>query len=320
MLKSEPEPESNPEDEVLLNLQELLAIDDVKPEITLLVNGKPITFLCDTGACRTTCKEKIPNARPGSQNIAVRSANGKLTQVNESEPVWIRDPEGESCQLAILLLPECPVNLLGRDGLLQLGLGLVPTSTGQMAVKRRAELQKGDLFVVQATGQPNYYYSLDISNKAPHKTASALLEEGRKVISKVQDHRPEGELHVTLWFKKTPGPDREYEEKLHRATPSKVTVTYLYALPGSTAVAAVSLTEPLQKLHRMWTPPHVSLYKDKNEKWQDLGKIVQRGEEATDWVATSVNTWFSASAGLSKKALFWSIQVQGGTHLQPKEQ
>ncbi|CAK6977001.1 uncharacterized protein LOC124873533 isoform X1 [Scomber scombrus] len=171
----------------LLNLQDLLSLDDVKPEITLLVNGKPIIFLCDTGACRTTCKEEIPQARSNGSFVMVRSASGKLTDVEESKPVWLRDPFGSSCHLSILMFPECPVNLLGRDGLLSLGLALVPTSEGRIAVKRKEELEKGDFYVLQGTGQPYYYYSLDVPNKPPHKTADALMTEGRNAISKPQD-------------------------------------------------------------------------------------------------------------------------------------
>ena len=73
----------------LLNLQDLLSMDDVKPEVRLLVNGKFITFLCDTGACRTTCREGVPQAKTNGNVVVVRSASGKLTEVEESEPVWL---------------------------------------------------------------------------------------------------------------------------------------------------------------------------------------------------------------------------------------
>lgn len=44
----------------IMNLEELLYQGDEKPEVTLFVNGKEMTFLCDSGACRTTCREPIP--------------------------------------------------------------------------------------------------------------------------------------------------------------------------------------------------------------------------------------------------------------------
>lgn len=294
-------------------------MDSIRPEVTLQVNGKSITFLCDTGACRTTCKEPIPHARDSKNSVVVRAASGKIMSVPESEPVWIKDPLGESCQLSILMFPECPVNLLGRDGLLHLGLALIPTTQGQIVVKRKAELQKGDLFVIQGTGEPYYYYSLNIPNTLPQKAATSLLEEGRKVISQPQDVMSEDSLHITLWYKNTPGPERKYEEKLNRATPTKVTTNYLYTDGKATAVAGVSLREGEKSLFRMYTPPHISLYKRKDQTWKEMGKMVQEGERATDWVATSVNTWFSASTGLFKKALFWTVQVQEGIHVYSKQ-
>ena len=108
--------------------------DDKKPQIVLLVNGKPTTFLCDSATCRATCREIIPDSRKSSPSVLVRSANGGLGHAPESEPVWLRDPGGASCQLSIPLLPDCSVNLLGRDGLLQLGLALVPSRDNNLVV------------------------------------------------------------------------------------------------------------------------------------------------------------------------------------------
>lgn len=284
--------------------------------VTLCVNGKPIDFLCDTGACRTTCKESFPRAKSSNSSIAVRAADGKLTHVEESEPVWLRDPQGQSCQISVLMFPECPVNLLGRDALFLLGLALVPTSQGRIEVKRKAELTQEDIFVLKGSGLPYYYYSLDVPNKPPHGTATALMTEGRQVISRPQDKMEEGNLHVTLWFKITPGPDTEYEAKLDRATPVKITIDYIYSDAENTAVAGVIIPDNLKPLNRLWLPSHISLYKNENLQWKDLGKLVQQAKAATDWTATSVNTWTSASTGLTKKALFWSVQVQKGVHLR----
>ena len=191
----------------------------------------------------------------------------------------------------------------------------MPTPERRIAVKRKAELQSGDLFILRGIGQPYYYYSFDVPNKPLHETAHALMTEGRNAISEPQDQMSRDNLHITLWYKTTPGPDKEYEAKLAKRTPTKVTVTYVYGDGKSTAVAAVSLRTYEKSMHKSWYLPHISLYKDQSKEWNDLGKIVQQGENVTDWIATSVNTWASASTGLSKKALFWQIQVQEGIHL-----
>ncbi|MED6266164.1 hypothetical protein CHARACLAT_032921 [Characodon lateralis] len=123
-----------------------------------------------------------------------------------------------------------------------------------------------------------------------------------------------------MWYKNTPGPDKTYEEALTKVTPTKVMVTYVYAYVKSTSVAEVVLAEDTRKLCKMWTPPHISLFKDKELKWQDMGRIVQRGKDATDWFATTMNTEISASTGLTRKPLFWTVTVQEGIHLHTKQQ
>lgn len=274
-------------------------------------------FLCDTGACRTTCTKPFPNYTPSGTGVSVRASNGVISWAPLSTPAWIRDPKGGSCQLKILLTPQCPVNLLGRDALLKLQLALVPDDQGNIAVVRKGELPGG--YVLQGVGQPVTYYTLQIPNKAPCKTGTALLQEGRLAVATVQDEMGEEDLHVTMRHSIRGGIDKKYEEKLEKATPALITLNYLYSDTDSCAAVGVKLTEDLQSLFSMWTPPHVSLYKDAESRWKDLGYLVQRGEKAKDWVATSVNTWYSVEANLTRKALFWSVSVQEGIHMKACE-
>lgn len=203
--------------EVDLNLEEILALGSQRPELQLFVNGKSLTFLCDTGACRTTCNREVPGLKPGTDVVTVRAANGQLTQVSVAEPVWIRDPEGESCQMPILYMPQCPVNLLGRDGMLQLVIGLLPSTNEQMVVKRRKDLQGKDLLVLQGHGPVYYWYSLDIPNKAPHCMGNAVIDVAKTMAPKQAKIMSPDRLHVTMFYKNAPGQDIAYEEKLHKA-------------------------------------------------------------------------------------------------------
>ena len=285
-----------------------------RPEVTLLVNGKSITFLCDTGACRTTCRETIPGGRKSADVVIVRAANGETKAVPTSDPLWIRDPKGETCQLSILLMPECPVNLLGRDAMLKLGLALVPTRTG-FKVKRKTDVERRDCFVMQGSGAPIYYYTLDIPNKPPSNIGTALLLKGQEMITREGDAMNPEELHVTMWFKTTPDPDKDYEKELERRTPTKITINYMYSDESQCVAAGVILEPDIKEMHKMRKVPHISLYKSKDVGWQELGEMVQRGERATDWTATSVNTWVSLSTGLTRTSLFWVVRAQAGTHI-----
>lgn len=43
--------------DVVLNLEGLFYQEKIRPEITLLVQGTPVRFLCDSGASRTAMQE-----------------------------------------------------------------------------------------------------------------------------------------------------------------------------------------------------------------------------------------------------------------------
>lgn len=157
--------------------------------------------------------------------------------MHEFELVWLRDPEGKSCQLTVLLLTDCPVNLLGRDGIIAPGLFLITMPL--LAVKRESERHQGDIFVVQGTFSPHYYFYY-ILNIPPASSGTALMAEGMAILQE-QDKMHEDDLHVTLWFKKTFGPDTDYEVKLKRLTPTVFTVNYVYSNATSRSVGGVTL-------------------------------------------------------------------------------
>lgn len=133
--------EEEEDDEPVMNLEELLYEGDAKPTIRLVVNGKDMEFLCDTEACRTTCRETIPGAGHSGDRVTVRDASGGLTSVPLSQPVHLRDPEGRTAKLQIIMMKGCPVNLLGTDGLCQLGIALIPGQDGQLQVRRQGMQQ-----------------------------------------------------------------------------------------------------------------------------------------------------------------------------------
>lgn len=279
-----------------------------------MVQGTPVTFLCDSGACKTTIREAVPHVVLSSNFTLVRAAQGVLKEVKETEPVWIKDPEGKSCQLIVLMLPECPVNLLGRDGLVALGLAIVPTADGLKVVRQRPE----QVYVVQGVGKPNYYYTLDVPNKPPVSAGAALMDEGRQAVRHVQEQMSLDELHVTMWYSRNPEP--KYKEKLDKVTPTKITVSYVYSDNEANSVAAVLLPDSLKSLHKVYTIPHISLCKGRNKRWQDLGKMIENGEHAKDWEATGVYTEYSDNTGLSRTALFWPVTVNSGVHLDKTQQ
>ena len=297
----------------VLNLEELFFEEKVRPVIILMAAGIKMEFLCDSGACKTTVKTLPPGTALSNESSIVRAAQGSLRHVPITEPVRLRDPEGVKCDLSLLFLPECPVNLLGRDGLTALQLALIPTPNG-IQIKRMCTEVK-DTCVLRGVGLPHYYYSVDIPNKAPTKTGQYLIDRAVATATQAEDVMSPDDLHVTMWF--TDHVDPQYKIKLDRVTPAKVTLTHLF-ITNTTVVAVAALPEELKKLYRGWNTPHVSLCKGKKQQWKDLGLIVARGLAATDWKCNPQGDCYSPSTGLTRQPLFVTTMVQAGAHMQSK--
>ena len=234
-----------------------------------------------------------------------------------SHPIWIRDPQGATCQMSVLIMPHCPVNLLGRDGLTALGLALIPTEDDRIVVRRKHELSGSDTYVLKEKGTPFYYYSLDVPNRPPMEVGKQLLDKGRQIAIGPRDEMKEEDLHVTMWYKQTTVPDPRYDEKLRDLGSVRVTLTNLYWDKHGNVAAAVSLSKKAEKLFRMFKPPHISLCKNRNDEWRDVGQMVLDAENADDWVDESSEVDYSPSCMIRRKALWWTTDVRPGVHLDP---
>uniref|UniRef100_A0A1A8SGV6 Peptidase A2 domain-containing protein n=1 Tax=Nothobranchius rachovii TaxID=451742 RepID=A0A1A8SGV6_9TELE len=105
-----------------------------KPFITINVQGKKVEFLCDTGACRSVVSSGVK--LPRSQNsILVKTADGQTTRSSLSKPVLVDDPvTGLGKRISLVIAPDCPLNLLGRDLMSILKISIVPIKDGMRAV------------------------------------------------------------------------------------------------------------------------------------------------------------------------------------------
>lgn len=148
------------EDEVeeLLNLEECNLRISEKPEKTLIINGEPTLFLCDTGACRTVMKH-TEGLTPSNKSILVKSANGHVQRQYFSNPVSVLLPDnGLNIMAPIVMAPGCPYNLLGRDLMVALGLAIFPTLSGGMEARPCAT---ADIQVHENIKDPYYEWTLD---------------------------------------------------------------------------------------------------------------------------------------------------------------
>jgi len=253
---------------------------------------------------------------PQSGTIFVKSANGQIDQRPVSKPLALEDEAtGVTTCLPFVLIKNCPVNLLGRDGMEKLRLSLVPVTGGMRAVGPGQKIED-QIFVQKAVNEPHYYWSLNMPR--PDLTGT-----GKKLIEMItpQEHQqvkaPE-ELHMTIRYKKTPGPDKPFDDKVTRLGPQKVTFRMLYQDDHGNVAVSVGIPQPVQALMQDSQVPHVSVVRGPGVLWKDLGHIVREGDQATDWEDDKESGW-QRSGGLRRKHLGFMLTMTPRAHLDDND-
>lgn len=298
--------------EVLLNLSG----KEVKPVRTLTVQGKTVQFLCDSGADKTVLKDHVSGVDPSNGTIYVKSANGQLNQHRISKPVWIRDPTtGEAAQGSVVMCPTCPVNLLGRDMMMKLGISIIPTSIGMIAAGKG---ETAETMVHQDSGDLHYYWTLDLSASRPDQINCKLLAAAEEMLTTSHDIQPPEDLHVTLRFKTMPGPDEAYTDKVLKLGPQRITIKAIYTDGETMAGCSVILSEAAQQLFTGQTP-HISLTKSGTAEWTDLASLVRQGESVGMWQQAGGGWETDVQHSIFRKKLGWVTHTTPQTHLQGSE-
>lgn len=91
---------------------EMYLQNEIKPEITLTVQGKQISFLCDTGACKTLIHpQDLPEGIKKEGTIFVKSASGLICEEDVSEKLLVEDPQTKrKTECKIVISKRCPIN------------------------------------------------------------------------------------------------------------------------------------------------------------------------------------------------------------------
>lgn len=297
-----------------------LAIDQVdvkyRPEITLTVNGKPMIFLVDSGAERTVLRDTT-DLPVGPKTIRVMSANGVVKVNNMSGQInFCLDEEDSGVTCSVVLAPECPHNLLGRDLILSLELAIVPTTEGTLKVIKHAlNSLITDTMVVEAKDAPHYWWSLDLTTKDPAQISKLLIKEAVKKVSRDSDKMSSENLHVTLRYKKSSGPDEIYDTAVQNLGPQHLSITYLYYM-GSTSFCDVEISPQASQLMPDRSRRHISLTKRKSQKWYELGRYASDVRYIDDWEDFgSKGEQKSKRTGWCRKRLNFRTSAQPAVHL-----
>lgn len=102
--------------------------------VVISVNGKPLPYLVDSGATRSTiCEDHFKGKwEPAEPSFGI---NGILTKTYRTPPLPIEDDEGYTiCTHSFRIIPRCPVNLLGRDLFGPLGITIRTNSEGGLDI------------------------------------------------------------------------------------------------------------------------------------------------------------------------------------------
>lgn len=265
-------------------------------------------MLCDTGACMTVLHDTPPGVTFSQDARIVTSATGHtVTKLLTNKLHFLHTDSGRSCKIQCILDPTCPVNLLGRDALTKLNIGVVPQHDGM-----RAQLMLADVetLIHEGEGEPHYYWTLDLP------VSDNLLQIARRHLPLSSETVPSNELHNTLRYKHAPGPDPQYDAQIHRLGPQKLTLQHLYVTKSGNAVCSVIQPPKVRDLNRMPTP-HVSIAKNPGTQWKDLGMILRRvQDDRYEKTEETHEGWLQGRrTGCLRYTLGWILTTQPSTHL-----
>lgn len=253
--------------------------------------------------------------------IFVKSATGHLCPEPLTIPTLIVDPKTErKVTLPIAMSTLCPVNLLGRDVMIELGIGVIPTPGGMKAVR----VGEMGLNVLEGQLEPTYWYSLDLVTTGPSSVTSELSKLAvDKTSPRAQKQNPQ-DMHCTMLYNHIPGPDKDYERFFFKKLNSKLKLTNVYWDTAGFMGVGCSLLEEDRKLYQGCRTPHVSLAKPEQARWGDVGLFVTKAEMSnTQWVPVSSDPDVLYSPGLQTycKKLNWCTQAVKAVHMieKPKQ-
>lgn len=272
-----------------------------------------MTMLCDTGACRTVLHEKPKGLKFSVDTVIVKSASGHTTVQPLTEPLTLEERKsGRKCKNQCIYDPSCPVNLLGRDSLEKLNIGVVPGENGMHAELMLCEEESTSQspFYCKGNGEPHYYWTLDLPPLEPlRRLAERYLPPDSQQLACT-------DYHNTLRFKQSPGPDPPYDKEVHRLGPQRLTLQHLYVTKSGNAVCSVIQNDNTQELNRM-AKPHVSVARNNVTDWKILEYVLTQVER--DRYKKTEDThegWLQGRrTGCMRYTLGWVVTAKPATHL-----
>lgn len=291
---------------------------DSSPMRKFKINGQVYNCLCDSGACTTVVTTLPPGAQSSNKRVWVKSASGHVTALFYTKPLKLLDVETNTCVKAqILVDPSCPVNLLGRDMLTAFDITIKPTPDGKMTTEIGPRDPAKSLVVLGEGGPPNYWWSLDLTDKEESNNLIRTAKEELQnmgVTTKIRTMRPD-ELHCTLRYKQVPGPDPDYDEEVHKL-PEHGSIVLSHILVGESGQSCAAVTlNPKQQLANRCPFSHVSLTTSLHDDWQKM-YILVRAANQDRFDGPDVDGWYTGrNSKIRKKNLGLYVPATPAIHL-----
>lgn len=185
-----------------------------------------------------------------------------------STKIKIEFPEQDGSSWGqVVLSPACPFNLLGRDFMAKMKIAIYPGENGGMVACQYAEA-----YVIQGSGEPHYYWSLDLPTVDVAGTAKQFADLTAEVTRRPKSISPPGGYHVTVRFKKTTGPDYAFDKAFCRLGPQRVVLTACYWKEDN-CFCLCTLTPEMNKLVQYGKTPHLSMAINGLTDWKHLNQL-----------------------------------------------
>lgn len=208
----------------------------------------------------------------------------------------MEDPQtGKKAECEIVISKKCPVNLLGKDLLHALDITIIPVEGG-LKICRSCEAH-----MIVDNGEPYYWYVLNLCSTGPGCVQQPLLKQVEENLRRKR-YRLQDNLHCTMYFKQSLGPDPSYEKKLTKFSGVKMTLKNLYWDQEGNSVATCLLPDAALKLYRGRHIPHVSITRSELTEWYEIGESSLSPEQLR-------------KQGVQKYSLNWVTQSTPGVHL-----
>lgn len=279
------------EREMLVSTDETMCVYNqpyvTSPEIKMLVEGKPLRFLVDTGATRSCIslkQEKSDKFRESDCVIYATTASGKVISDKLSVPLQcIYD--NQCFALPFALSEECPFNLLGRDALCKMKMMIVcDEESGVTCEAWRLLRESEDLYV---------YMWLLTESETLRNVAKGCMREG-------SDFQSEGELHVTAHV--SVGQDVPYEEVWSGDVTDQISCTEVY-WDDKHCAGKIKLETGMCLFDVADSFPHVSLAKSPDIEWKDNGPFLKSCVESKSWQAHLEGCFYNPELKAWKQAV-----------------